>query len=208
MQGQDLWEIVSGSEVRPPRDVAALKKWKVKAGKALFVLKITVEDELLEHIRHAETPKVAWDTFAALFSKKNDARLQLLENELLSVAQREMTISQFFYKVKSLCREISELDPTSRISESRMRRIIIHGLRPEYRSFITAIQGWPTQPSIADLENLLANQESLAKQMAMDSLKSDRYEDALFSNKRRGRPKRQSRVGSDDSDDEKMVKRR
>ena len=145
---------------------------------------------------------------AALFSKKNDARLQLLENELLSVAQREMTISQFFYKVKSLCREISELDPTSRISESRMRRIIIHGLRPEYRSFITAIQGWPTQPSIADLENLLANQESLAKQMAMDSLKSDRYEDALFSNKRRGRPKRQSRVGSDDSDDEKMVKRR
>lgn len=41
--------------------------------------------------------------------------------------------------------------------------------------------------------------------MAMDSLKSDRYEDALFSNKRRGRPKRQSRVGSDDSDDEKMV---
>ena len=47
-----------------------------------------------------------------------------------------------------------------------MKRIIIHGLRPEYRGFIAAIQGWPTQPSLLQLENLLADQEALAKQMA------------------------------------------
>ena len=90
-----------------------------------------------------------------------------------------MTITQYFTKVKSLCREISELDPALNISDSRMRRIIIHGLRPEYRSFVAAIQGWLVQPSLVELENLLANQEALVKQMVGVSLKND--EEALLS---------------------------
>ncbi|KAM2271663.1 hypothetical protein ACFXTI_038948 [Malus domestica] len=42
------------------------------------------------------------------------------------MAQRDMTIAQYFHKVKSICREISELDPTAPIGETRMKRIIIH----------------------------------------------------------------------------------
>ena len=99
---------------------------------------------MLEHIRDAKTPKEACNTFVTLFSKKNDTRLQLLENELLSMAQHDMTIAQCFHKVKSICREISELDPTALIGETRIKGIIIHGLRPEYRGFIAAVQGWPT----------------------------------------------------------------
>ena len=37
-----------------------------------------------------DTPKAAWDTFATLFSKKNDVTLQLLENELMSVVQQDL----------------------------------------------------------------------------------------------------------------------
>ncbi|XP_050123679.1 uncharacterized protein LOC126601007 [Malus sylvestris] len=147
LQGQDLWEVVGGGEVTQPAAEDAngiLRKWKIKAGKAMFALKTTIEEEMLEHIRDAKTPKEAWDTFVTLFSKKNDTRLQLLENELLSMAQRDMTIAQYFHKVKSICHEISELDPTASIGETRMKRIIIHGLRPEYRGFVAAIQGWPT----------------------------------------------------------------
>ena len=90
-----------------------------------------------------------------------------------------MTITQYFTKVKSLYREISELDPTSNISNSRMTRIIIHGLRPEYRSFVAAIQGWPIQPALVELENLLVDQEALVKKMVGVSLKSEK--EALFS---------------------------
>ena len=61
------------------------------------------------------------------FSKKNDTSLQFLENEL-SISQRDMTIAQYFHKVKSICREITKLDPKSAIVESRMKRIIIHRL--------------------------------------------------------------------------------
>ncbi|KAK4382270.1 hypothetical protein Sango_2887400 [Sesamum angolense] len=98
---------------------------------------------MLEHIRETNTLKEAWDTFAKLFSKKNDTKLQLIESELLSVAQRNLTVAQYFHKVKSLCREICELDPEAPIGEARMKRIIIHG------------------------------QEALAKQMGGVSLKND-----------------------------------
>jgi hypothetical protein len=191
LQGQDLWEVVGGSEVTQPavEDASGtLRKWKIKAGKAMFALKTTIEEEMLEHIRDAKTPKEAWDTFATLFSKKNDTRLQLLENELLSMAQRDMTIAQYFHKVKAICREISQLDPTAPIGESRIKRIIIHGLRPEYRGFVTAIQGWPTQPSLVEFENLLADQEAMAKQMGGVSLKGE--EEALYTSKTRGTFKR------------------
>ena len=132
LQRHDLWEIVGLSETTPPEDDSndALRKWRTKAGKTMFFLKTTIREEMLEHIWNDKTPKEAWDTFVMMFSKKNDIRLQLLENKLLSISQRDMTITQYFHKVKSICREITELDTKSAIVESRMKRIIIHGLRP------------------------------------------------------------------------------
>ena len=200
LQGQDLWEIMAGGETTPLENAETLRKWKIKAKKALFAIKTSIEEEMLEHIRHVNTPKAAWDTFSTLFSKKNDVRLQLLENKVMSMAQRDMMITQYFTKVKSLCREISELDPVSNISESRMRRIIIHGLRPEYSSFVAAIQGWPFQPSLVELQNLQADQEALVKQMVGISLKSE--DEALFSGHYKDRPKRRFSVGSKNKNDE------
>ncbi|KAJ7978596.1 U6 small nuclear RNA (adenine-(43)-N(6))-methyltransferase [Quillaja saponaria] len=79
---QDLWEVVNGSEVMQPVTEDAngiLQKWKIKVDKAMFALKTTIDEEVLEHIRDAKTLKEAWDTLATLFSKKNSTRLQLLE---------------------------------------------------------------------------------------------------------------------------------
>lgn len=63
-----------------------MRKWLIKTGKAMFVLKTMIEEDLVEHIRDAETPKAAWETSAKLFSKKNEARLQLIENELACIS--------------------------------------------------------------------------------------------------------------------------
>lgn len=53
-----------------------------------------------------------------------------------------MTIDKYFDEVKSLCHKISKLDSTTVISESRIKRIIAHGWRPKFGSFVTAVQGW------------------------------------------------------------------
>ncbi|KAE8722922.1 putative LRR receptor-like serine/threonine-protein kinase [Hibiscus syriacus] len=124
----------------------------------------------------------------------NDTKLQLLENELLSMAQRDMAVAQYFHKVKSICREISELDLTAAIGEARIKRIIVHGLRPEYRGFVAAVQGWPIQPSLVEFENLLAGQKAMAKQMGGVLLKGE--EEALYTSKSRGSFQRYTGSGS------------
>lgn len=145
--------------------------------------------------------KAALDTFATLFSKKNDMRLQLLESELLSIAQWGMMISQYFHKVKTLCRESTELDPSDSIGETRMKRIIIHGLIPEYRGFVVDIQGWQNQPLVVEFENFLTGQEVLTKQMEGISLKGE--EKALYTCKNKGNS-RQHTAGWSKKNNEKV----
>ena len=76
-----LWEIVAGGKTTPLQNVEAWQKWKIQAEKALFAIKTSIEEEMLEHIRRVDTPKVAWDTYLTLFSKKNDVRLQYIALE-------------------------------------------------------------------------------------------------------------------------------
>ncbi|KAF2294049.1 hypothetical protein GH714_007036 [Hevea brasiliensis] len=66
--GQDLWEIVGGVKTSAPTNSEYLKKRKARVGKAMYALSISVEDELLQRIKDAKTPKEAWDTFAELFT--------------------------------------------------------------------------------------------------------------------------------------------
>ncbi|XP_077252459.1 uncharacterized protein LOC143891833 [Tasmannia lanceolata] len=196
LQGQDLWEIVNGNNTETPEEGAdTLRKWKIRAGKALYVLKASIQKELIEHIKDAKTPKEAWEALSSLFSQANDARLQFLENEMGSLTQGNLYVSDYFMKARNLCSEISQLDEESKISESRMRRLIIRGLRLEFSGFITAIRGWPMQPFPLELENLLINQEMLARQMAGLSVKES--EEALAVNSKRKRNCR-TRIETDD----------
>ncbi|KAK4390212.1 hypothetical protein Sango_2084500 [Sesamum angolense] len=52
-----------------------------------LICRTTIEEDVLEHIHETNTPKEAWDTFAKLFSKKNDTKLQLIESRRNSEAR-------------------------------------------------------------------------------------------------------------------------
>ncbi|KAH0751748.1 hypothetical protein KY285_004896 [Solanum tuberosum] len=117
-------------------------------------------------------------TLDRLFNKKNEARLQILENGLANITQEEA------------------------ISEARMRKIVIRELKPEYIPFVMSIQGWAQQLSLEEFENLLSSQELLAKQLASMFVK-DGEGDALVADKRnfkgKSRDMSHSRSSSDSS---------
>ena len=51
--GRHVWS-------QPPiMNVATLHKWKVRVGKAMFAIKTTMKEEMLEHIRKAMMPNKA-----------------------------------------------------------------------------------------------------------------------------------------------------
>lgn len=60
MQGQDLWEVVNGSEtlqLETEDTNGILRKLKIKVGKASFALKTTIDGDMLEHIGDVKLPK-------------------------------------------------------------------------------------------------------------------------------------------------------
>lgn len=130
---------------------------------SLFALRTSISQEYIAHIRDVSSPKQVWETLERLFTQKNTMRLQYLENELVRMTQGILSIPEYFLKVKTLCAEISELDTEEPVSDARLRRYLIRGLRKEFMPFISSIQGWATQPSIIELENLLFNQAILVK---------------------------------------------
>ncbi|PHT38397.1 Cytochrome [Capsicum baccatum] len=134
--------------------------------KALFALRTSISKEFIDHVCDVGSPNEVWKTLERLFSKKNTARLQFLENQLAMTMQGTMSISEYFLRVKNICAKISELYATKKISVARLRRFLILCLNKEYTPFVTSIQGWAQQPSVEELKNLLSNQEALAKQMA------------------------------------------
>nr|DAD32621.1 TPA_asm: hypothetical protein HUJ06_011472 [Nelumbo nucifera] len=58
LQGQDLWELVSGVNEIPadtPKNVESRKKWKIKCGKALFALRTSINKEFIDHVCDVST---------------------------------------------------------------------------------------------------------------------------------------------------------
>ena len=109
-----MWSVVGGAETTPSTNEEEKKRWKIKVGKAMYMLLVIMEDRFLQQIKDLSTLKEARDTLVTLFTRKNDAKVQLLENELM---QEDMSVSQYFTKVRSICNEITKLDSESVISE-------------------------------------------------------------------------------------------
>lgn len=65
--GQELRDIVSGLDTIPPSDVNVAKRRKVKVGKTIYALSVTVEDEFLLWIKNAKIAKEAWDMLVTIF---------------------------------------------------------------------------------------------------------------------------------------------
>ena len=75
-----------------------------------------------------------------MLNKKNEDRLQILENKLANITQGNLSIAENFLKIMNLCDEISLFNSEEPISEARMKRILIRGLKPEYIPFVTSIK--------------------------------------------------------------------
>ncbi|XP_012833994.1 PREDICTED: uncharacterized protein LOC105954855 [Erythranthe guttata] len=111
LQGQDLWDLIFGNESVIPEDtphnVELWRKWKIKCGKALFALRASTSKEYIELVREEKSLKHVWETLERLFTQKNTIRLQFLENNLAGMTQGNLSISEYFLKIKPLCAEIS-----------------------------------------------------------------------------------------------------
>ena len=69
LQAKDLWEVVSGEEVKPEAEKAG-QTWEKKARKALATIALALSAAEKEHVIECTTPKAAWDILEKLYEGK------------------------------------------------------------------------------------------------------------------------------------------
>ena len=79
-----------------PKNAELRKKWRIKCGKALFMLRTSISKDYIDHVCDIDSPRQVWQMLERVFTKKNNARLQFLENELAVITQGGMSISEYF----------------------------------------------------------------------------------------------------------------
>ena len=106
--GEDLWDVVDGINTTSPTDeqgnADAFKRWKQLNAKMEFVLKRSISHGLFDHIMRCNSAHEIWRTLDRLFNKKDEARLQILENELANTTQVIYPFLSIFLKLKIFVR--------------------------------------------------------------------------------------------------------
>src|SRR5438552_1443886 len=102
LQARDLWEVVSGEEVRPEAEKAA-QAWEKKARKALATIALALSAAEKENIIDCTTPKGAWEILEKLYEGKGRNRNFMLLQELF-----RMSMSDSGEKMDSYLRAVKE----------------------------------------------------------------------------------------------------
>jgi hypothetical protein len=66
LEAYSLWTIVKGDEPKPTV-VASIPDWDRREMKAKVLLRMSVKDNIIPHIRDCKTSKETWDVLKGLF---------------------------------------------------------------------------------------------------------------------------------------------
>ena len=69
----------------------------------MYCLATCVHNHILNHIRDAKTPKEAWEYLKKIFAANTTAHKLQLRQELKNIQQKDMFVSYYTTKIKSIC---------------------------------------------------------------------------------------------------------
>src|SRR5579859_7899565 len=183
LQGKDLWEVVSGEEVKPEAEKVA-QAWDKKARKALATIALALSAAEKEHIIECTAPKAAWDILEKLYEGKGWNHKFMLLQELFRMSMEGGTMDSYLRAVREKMSELSTV--RLKLEDDVKLAIILNGLPERYRYLVVILE----KEEKIDFDELAARllEEEVkvdpeAKMMAMMSKKTcTRAEDLLKRN--------------------------
>src|SRR5271154_622178 len=137
LQARDLWEVVSGEEVKPEAETAA-QVWEKKARKALATIALAVSAAEKEHIIECITPKAAWDILEKLYEGKGRNHKFMLLQELFRMSMEGGTMDAY---LRAVMEKMSELSTVGlKLEDDIKLAIILNGLLERYRYLVVSLE--------------------------------------------------------------------
>ena len=113
---------------------------------------------MLSHIRDAKTPKEAWENLKKIFAVNTSARKLQLRQELNNIQQKDMSVSDYTSKIKSICDSLGSINVN--INDDEMVQICLDGLASRFGAMQTAVLAREKSPSFFELQSMLFVEEN------------------------------------------------
>jgi len=179
LEAKDLWDIVSGEEVKP--EEGSSLAWDKKAHRAMATIVLAISPLEQEHIIDCATPKEAWDVLGKLYEGKGRNRKFMLLQELFRMSlfdhgEHSSGMAEYLRRIKEKFSELARIG--TKLEKDVKVALILNGLPDEYRYLVVAFES--QELAATDLDDLSAR---LLEEETRISLGNDRLRGAMFARK-------------------------
>jgi hypothetical protein len=105
MEGYDIWTITKGDKARidaaASATVTTILDWDKRENKAKVLLRMSIKDSIIPHIRDAKTSSETWQELKDLYQTNNTNHIIFLKSKLLSIKMdTNESVSTFLGRIK------------------------------------------------------------------------------------------------------------
>eukprot|EP00253_Pinus_taeda_P010156 PITA_10156 len=157
LEGANAWSIVTGDELRPNVGIQE-QEWDKRENKVKVLLKMSVKDSIIPHIRDCKTSAEIWTTIKNLYQTQNTSEIMALKSKLFSMRMDEReTAAAFVVRIKDVKDGLGDIAEV--VSDSDLVSITLSGMRDEFQMFITRLAAREKAPTFEDLTGFLLQEE-------------------------------------------------
>ena len=142
MEGYGVWTIAKGTKAKP--DVVAgvtatqIQDWDKHENKAKVLLRMSVKDNIIPHIRDANTSAETWTTLKSLYETSNTNHILFLKTKLLGIKMDgNESVSSFLGRIKEVKDKLVNIGEI--VSNTDLVTITLNGMLEDYHMFITGL---------------------------------------------------------------------
>jgi hypothetical protein len=172
--------------------VEKIQDWKKHENKAKVLLRISVKDSIIPHIREATTFVETWTTLKTLYETNNRNHILFVKTKLLGIKMDgNESISSFLGRIKKVKDKLVNIEET--VSNTDLVTITLNGMLEDYQMFIIGLVAREKPPTFEELTCIFLQEEERHR-----NLKPRNKDLVVWSNKisARGRSGERGRGGS------------
>nr|KYP33450.1 hypothetical protein KK1_045698 [Cajanus cajan] len=111
LEGKNKLGFIDGSVPKPSVDDPKQQSWKRNNSIIASWIMNSVSKDIAASISYTSTASDIWNDLKIRFQKKNGPRIFKIKRDLMNLKQGDLTITQYYTKVKSYWEELAEFQP-------------------------------------------------------------------------------------------------
>ena len=153
LESANAWSIILGNEHRA-KNATQEQDWDKRETKAKVILKMSVKDNIIPHIRDCKSAADIWNTIKGLYETQNSNRVLALKGKLFALRMGENeSVGGFMARVKDLKDQLGAIG--EKVSDSDLVTLTLNKMADEYQTFISVLSAREKAPLFDELTVIL-----------------------------------------------------